>query len=194
MYTDGAVVFITTHFSMFVISNVRTAFADLGTLPSAGLADVRFTSARGIFVGKSATRFDPHARITQAEFLAVLSRLADANLKEGAVWYEVYLKWAEDFGIVKAADVSPDAALERADMALWLYRLILASNYRLEVVNRVPAFTDIDGLSREHVRAIESLYRWGIIEGSRPGVEFGDRVSERFQISHIITRLIKSLF
>jgi hypothetical protein len=197
MYIGDSVVFVTNHFSMFVISNIVTVFTDIGALTGAGLADVRFTAARGIFVGKAPDGFDPFARITQAEFLAVLSRLANAGIKDSATgsWFDTYVRWADGFGIVSAADVTPDAALERADMALWLYNLINAAGLRLAPVNTAaPGFTDIGGLGGEYADAIEALYKWGIIEGVRPGVEFGDRISERFHVSHIIARVLRNLF
>jgi hypothetical protein len=90
--------------------------------------------------------------------------------------------------------VTPDAALERADMALWLYNLINTYGLRLATVNAAaPAFTDTDGLGKNYTDAIEALYKWDIIQGVRPGVEFGDRVSERFQVSHIIARVLKAI-
>jgi hypothetical protein len=167
-------------------------YTDVANVRAVDMIDVNLVTEKGIFQG-SGGRFRPFDTITGAEFLAVLSRLAESGVVNGNPWYEPFLEWGEEFGIVDADDVDIDAPLGRTDMALWFYRYIVADDAELAELKSAPAFTDIGGLDDETVEAIEALYTWGIIEGSTPGVVFGTAALERVRVANVVSRYLRAL-
>jgi hypothetical protein len=114
---------------------------------------------------------------------------------DGAVWYQPYVDWARDYGIIGAGSFDADASMTREDMALWLYRYITISGITLPKTSTSPqAFTDISGLSAEQQTAVIAMYDWGIIRGSNPGVTFGaGSSSERVALANVLARFVRML-
>jgi hypothetical protein len=171
-------------------------YDDVDTVRPVDLIDIEFVTEAGLFVG-SGGKFMPFEIIKEAQFLAVLSRLAGEDLKaleaDADKWYDPYVEWADEFGIVAADDVDPDADLARVKMALWFYTYIITADEAPDEIRDAPAFTDIDDLDDDEIEAIEALYMWGIIEGSNPGVTFGTASFERVRVANVVARYLRAL-
>jgi hypothetical protein len=172
---------------------VPPLFDDLANVSIEGLTNIEYVYEKGLMSG-SGGNFMPFNYARNAQFLAILSRLAGAGVTDGAVWFQPYVDWAKEFGIIEAGEFNADADMAREDMALWMYRYITISGIELPSVNGKPDYQDIAGLSEEHRIAAEALFDWNIIRGSTPGEVFGAGASgERVALANVLARFVRML-
>jgi hypothetical protein len=164
-------------------------FSDIATITGERLEMLEFVVERGLFQG-SGGRFMPFDRITNMQFITVMSRIANPGIADGNPWYQPHLDWAAGIGI---SGFDRDAFLTRDDMALWFYNYIVSTGIEPGVVNAdTPAFTDIGGLSADYQEAIAAMYEWGITRGTTPGTVYGLGNAERIDIAVIIGRFVRT--
>jgi hypothetical protein len=162
-------------------------FNDVNTVTGERLEMLEYVAERGLFQGDGG-RFNPFDRITNMQFITVMSRMANSGIQDGNPWYQPHLDWAAGIGI---AGFDREAFLTRDNMALWFYKYVLSTGITPEVVrNDTPAFTDIGGLSEDYQEAILAMYEWGITVGTTDGIVFGLGNAERIAIAVIIGRFV----
>ena len=133
--TAGAVTFVTTHFSEYMIGYKKVNFSDVSD--TAWYSDaVTFLAARGITAGTTAASFSPDTALTRGQFIAMLLRAygvpADANPTEnfsdaGNTYYTGYLAAAKRLGIASGVGdnrFAPAQAITRQEMFTLLYRAL----------------------------------------------------------------------
>jgi hypothetical protein len=162
-------------------------FSDIATITADQLAQLTLVNERGLMMG-SGGRFNPFDRITNMQFITVMSRMANPGIADGNPWYQPHLDWAAGIGIT---GFDRDAFLTRDNMALWFYKYVLSTGITPEIVrDDTPAFTDIGGLSADYQEAILAMYEWGITVGTTAGTVFGLGNAERIAIAVIIGRFV----
>jgi hypothetical protein len=162
-------------------------FGDIATITADQLAQLTLVNERGLMMG-SGGRFNPFDRITNMQFITVMSRMANSGIADGNPWYQPHLDWAAGIGI---SGFDRDAFLTRDNMALWFYKYVLSTGITPEIVrDDTPAFTDIGGLSADYQEAILAMYEWGITVGTTAGTVFGLGNAERIAIAVIIGRFV----
>lgn len=100
---------------------------------------VRWAVQNGITNGRSATVFDPNANVTYQEIMTFLYRYDVTYLKHAGAsgsssfvydyakvdtWAQTAVKWAVGKGVLTAGNLNPTAAGIRADVALYLHRML----------------------------------------------------------------------
>ncbi len=137
---------------------------------------IEICSAMGLFNGVAERQFGPDVTMNRAMAIAVIGRLAKAEVEgkqsgladvpEGA-YYDGYLAWAVENKIVTdAADGNfrPNAPISREEVANYMKNYIDYCGYKYEV--KIDAtFNDISDLSRESKEAIVTLYNLQIMQG-----------------------------
>ncbi len=115
----------TMGFSHQVNSHSRkTLFSDVA--PSAWYnGSVNLAYAKGLIHGYGNGRFGPTDPITYGQFATILLRLLGYTAEDvGYVWPMDYTAYCEDLGISEGFSLSDDAALNRGEAAVLLYRAI----------------------------------------------------------------------
>ncbi len=133
----------------------------------------------GVFVGVSATQFQPNGAITRAAFVVALARYdgynADAYTSSkfqdvpANSWYGPAVAWAYQKGIVAGvSDTSfaPNEALTRESLAAILVRYANYSEKALPRVRQGKLFSDSKSCASYALDAVYTLYRSGIINGT----------------------------
>ena len=152
----------------------------------------------GLMQGTGKGEFEPDMSITLAETVALAARIHSiyhtgaAEFAQGSPWYQVYLDYAEERGIVTGeAATAPKAYAHRDQFAA-----ILASALPAEALE--PINTVDDGMIPDvpegaaHYDAIYLLYRAGVLTGSDgKGTFHPDTVIDRSSVAALVTRLVR---
>lgn len=119
----------------------------------------------------SGGKFNPSSNLTVAEALVMADRVhqiyhTGANtLTNGNPWYQTYVDYAVDNGIIRAGDFSAyNVPISRADMAFVFVNALPGKE--LSQINEFWEIPDLgDAPSRDRT-AIETLYHAGVLTGS----------------------------
>lgn len=157
---------------------------------------------RGLMVGVTETRFAPNEKLTRAELLMVLYRMAGApraafqsafsDVSEGA-WYAEAISWGYENGIAKGntdGTFAPNAIVTREQMAAFLYRYQQMQG--MDVSARASlSFADANQVSDYAKDAMS----WAVASGILHGVKSGNATllqpkgaATRAQLAAVITR------
>ena len=144
----------------------------------AGFADVPTTAwyagyvqtvvDKGLFSGKGEGVFGAEDQMTYAEFLVVLSQFSgDAIPGSAGAWYQGYVDWASNAGIVPAeiAGFNPDAAITRQDMAALFGNFLNAYDHEGQPSAGEPSFADGASVADYAAEGVTLCYQMGLMSG-----------------------------
>ena len=153
------------------------------------------------FEGMGNNRFCPENTLTRAEAAVMLSRLTNysdltvypscgaADVPTGS-WYTNAVNAFYDAGIEKASYFRPNAAISRAELSVWLYRLSGSPN----VASGTIAFPDVATAGETHdAVAYGQLHGWinGYPDGTfRPNYSI-TRAEAAKLINHVTSRSLR---
>ncbi|HWQ80127.1 MAG TPA: S-layer homology domain-containing protein [Anaerovoracaceae bacterium] len=173
------VIFVTTHFSSYVIGYNKVSFTDVGGA-AWYVRPVTFIAARGITTGTTATEYSPDGKLTRGQFIVMLMRAYDiapdntpsGNFADaGNDYYTNYLSAAKRLGISNGIGnnrFAPKETITRQDMFTLLYNV-------LKVIGEAPGahsgsplskYTDAGEVSPWAEEALETLVGAGLISGT----------------------------
>ncbi len=120
--------------------------------------------------GMSKTTFAPDDNLTLAQAITMASRIhriyhnGTNDLKNGKpVWYDTYVKYAIDNGIIKSGDFSDyNVSATRAQMA-YIFSRALPSG-ELKEINSITSIPDVKS-SAKYYNEIMLLYKAGVLTG-----------------------------
>ena len=179
-YVDGQVVFKRKGFSLYFVEGKNVTFDDLTSTEWARSA-VEYLAAKGITSGTSDTTFSPLAKITRAEFLTMLMKIAQLNGDVSALpfddvdaadWYATSVAAAFDNDIVSGTSsvtFSPNASITRQDMAVMISKVMLSDGYVAANASEVEAFGDASDIATYAVTSVALASREGIVNGTPDG-------------------------
>jgi hypothetical protein len=176
-----SVIFITTHFSKYLVCYNALSFTDVPD--KAWYKDaVDFIAAHGITSGTGIGAFSPDALLTRGQFVVLLMNaygispdsapagtvnFADA----GSTYYTAYLQAAKGLGLGNGVGnnmFAPEQAITRQEMFVMLYNA-------LKVIGELPAasgtkqlsdFGDANQVASWAQEAMNALVKGGVISGS----------------------------
>ncbi len=124
----------------------------------------------GFMKGTTPKQFSPTGALTVAEAIVMADRLHEiyttgqSTLTNGEPWYQTYVDYALENGIVQAGDfTSYTAKATRGQMAYLFSRALPATV--LPSINNVQTLPDVTG-STKYSQEIFSLYNAGVLTGS----------------------------
>lgn len=124
----------------------------------------------GFMKGTTPKQFSPTGALTVAEAIVMADRLHEiyttgqSTLTNGEPWYQTYVDYAIENGIVQAGDfTSYTAKATRGQMAYLFSRALPATV--LPSINNVQTLPDVTG-STKYSQEIFSLYNAGVLTGS----------------------------
>ncbi len=186
----------------FVEKNKFTnqTFADVST-DDWFYTNVAYVYVYGLMVGTSDTTFTPKGNVKLSEAVTVAARLnmiyttgaeitADPDADSTGKWYDHYVDYAKENGIIESDYEDYEKAATRAEFAEILAAAL--PDEALEEINVVVdnAIPDVSAYE-DYADAVYKLYRAGIIVGNDDNGTFNpDRNITRAEIAAIISRMI----
>lgn len=148
----------------------------------------------GLMYGKE-NGFDPSGNMTVAQTITMAARLhsiyntGSAEFKQGSVWYQVYVDYCVNAGIIKKGEFSNyNRNATRAEFVRILSKSIPKSEF--EEKNSVSSIPDVPS-SRGDYKAVLMFYKAGIVAGSNDDHDFfPDSEITRAETAAVITRII----
>ena len=149
----------------------------------------------GFMNGTSDTQMSPDGTVTVAQAVTIASRAnavyygrsAELEKNTGSKWYDVYLDYAQKYGIINKADFNSfDRAARRYEVALMFAKALPESHYVAK--NNVTSIPDVYA-EDEFFDEVLMLYKAGVVMGSDDyGTFFPNNSIKRSEIAAIINR------
>lgn len=150
-----------------VATYTEGTFKDVGTQWYA--KEVASAYELGFVNGKTATTYDPDGTMTVAEGITLASRI-HASYNQNTIasvsgkWYQMYVDYAKQFGIMKDGDFnSYDRTIRRYEMASLFANALPEEYYTAK--NNVSSIPDVDE-NEEYADTLIMLYKAGVVMGS----------------------------
>jgi hypothetical protein len=213
----GMVSFSTTHFSDYAVAFNQVIFSDV-THTAWYYDAVNFISAREITTGMGGNNYNPNAKLTRGEFIALTMRLygvsPDANPTDnfsdaGNTYYTGYLAAAKRLGITLGVGNNmfvPDDEITRQEMFTLLFNALKVIDQLPEThgqtvseadnqpqgdsVKILSDFTDAGQVNPWAIDAIEFLVKTGTISGSDKKLN-PTGTTTRAEMAQVLYNLIK---
>ncbi|MCU6713066.1 choice-of-anchor I family protein [Paenibacillus sp. J5C_2022] len=139
---------------------------------------IMMLAKKGIVNGAEDGRFEPQGHVTRAEFVAILSRAASADLTryttfrfadvDAYSYYGSAAEWGAETGIVKGVGgdrFNPDASITREDMAVMLKRFADVLQVELPKLEEAVGYGDEAAISEYAKQSVSVLQLAGIVGG-----------------------------
>ena len=146
--------------------------------------------------GESSSKFSPAGSVTIAAAITLACRLhsiyytGESNFVQGSPWYQVYVDYAVENGLIKAGEYTDmGAKATRVQYAAIMSKALPDS--ALQEVNRVDdnAIPDVKMLD-PHYSDIYRLYRAGILTGNDKKGTFNPQSDiKRSEVAALVTRM-----
>ncbi|MGN1409874.1 MAG: S-layer homology domain-containing protein [Eubacteriales bacterium] len=153
----------------------------------------------GLVSGVDDTHFLPDGSVTIAQTIKIAvschqlltgGKVDDSAIPTGQNWYDGYVSYAKQNGIVTEDYENYSSPATRAQTAVLLSRAITSSGADFEEINSI-SFGDIPDVSVDawYAGAVYRLYRWGIMTGGTDGKVNPNGTLKRSEISALILRI-----
>jgi hypothetical protein len=169
-------------------------------------AAVRYVTDCGLFGGTSIAIFDPNGPMTRGMFATVLGRLDERSyglLSDKAppfcdvnsdAYYAKYITWAKENGIIMGVGgnmFEPERKITREEMAQILcnYLKYREKDIKFDIAN-TESFADKNSVSSFAVNAVDTIYRFGIINGVGNNTFAPKNTATRAEVAQILNRFI----
>ncbi len=150
-----------------------------------------------LMMGNSLTTFNPTGTMTLAEAITIATRIhhknatgQDLNVLGGANWYDAYVNYAIEKGIIKDTDfTSYSTPATRGEMA-YIFSHCVSRDDLVEINDNVAVPDVYDDY--KYADEIKALYKSGVIAGSDEiGRYYPERDISRAEVAMIVARLTK---
>ncbi|MGN1346386.1 MAG: S-layer homology domain-containing protein [Eubacteriales bacterium] len=153
----------------------------------------------GLINGKSASTFDPDGNLTLAETIKLAASchqlLVDGKTTDlsssAASWYDGYINYAVQNGIVTEDYEDYNAAATRGQVAVLFSRALTAAGGSMDEINTVTfGFLPDVSIDAWYSGAVYRMYRWGIMTGDSAHCIYPESSVKRSEISAVVMRMI----
>ncbi len=202
---DGLLTVPLTGSAVFAIIDNAMDFIDTENHWAAEYID--FVTARNLFQGTGANRFDPGMSMTRGMIVTVLGRLSGiipeeysttsfSDIKENA-YYASYVQWAARNSIVQGVGnnrFSADQEVTREQLAVILYNYSQRMGLALaQVTDSTEPFADKNKISGYAWDAVTAMQRAGIINGKGANRFDPKGKASRAEVSAMLERFVSSI-
>lgn len=160
-------------------------------------SNIKSSYEYGLMNGQSATTFAPNGSLTVAATITVAARIhsiyytGSENFVQGSPWYQCYVDYALENGLIDGEYANYDAAIQRWEFAKILGRAL--PDTALQSINTVEdgAIPDVPA-SASFSADVYRLYRAGILTGSGTDGKFSPYSGIlRSEASAILSRMVE---
>ena len=158
-------------------------------------SDVFSANKLGLIDGKNSAQFCPDDTMTAAEAIklaACLNQLytdGEVTLENGtAAWYDTYVAYALEKGIIGGAYEDYNAAISRKEFVHIFYAAMPETEYAAKNEVADGSISDV-AMDSEYADEIYTFYRAGILTGGTNGEFMGESTIKRSEVAAILTRM-----
>ncbi len=200
-YSDGKVIFTTTHFSLYGVMYHENPFTDIeGHWAEEAIAAMEL---KGLVNGVTKTEFMPDTMLKRCMLVTMLGRLAKAeteNVTDAAFadvpmdsYYAPYMAWAKGNGLAQGTGngmFSPEVPITREQLAVLLYRFADIQYDNVPEASSEELFNDDDSISSWAKEAVYALRDSEIINGMGDNNYNPRDNATRAQVCTVIQRML----
>lgn len=172
---NGAFTVNLPHFSRYAVLEYSKDYEDLTNVYAQAVRAIEVLSAKHIVQGLDEQHYAPFRSMTRAEFVTVLAKAMDWELKpySGAFkdvhkdqWHADYVETAYRMGVTQGyqSQFRPNDSVTREEMVVMLMRAYPNSNAEVST-QAVDRFTDDDHISAWAKEAVYSARNLGLVNG-----------------------------
>lgn len=205
------IIFQARQMASFIVEYRAASFSDISQLAWAR-QEIELLAAKGIIQGISQTSFQPHAPITRADYIVLLTRMlqlqqagntdnrASFNDVSSEAYYYEAVSLAQALGIVQGdgASFRPSASISRQDMMVMTLRALqlldLLDTGADEHDRQLERFTDHKLVAAYAQTAAAKLIEAGIIQGSTGGKLEPQRAMTRAEAAVLLHRIYELIY
>lgn len=148
----------------------------------------------GVIKGTGRGNFSPEVKVSVAQFLTLVGRIAfpETKVGEGDTWYSPYMAAAQSNGLLTGTQVDvnqPEAEITRYDMAVIL-RAAAKRLGKTETLAQQSQVTDFGMIPNMYTEAVLAVYGMGLIKGDQTGKFNGGNTMRRNELATVIDRLV----
>ena len=197
--------FVTSQIGKYIIGISKKEFLDLNNHTWAKDA-VETMAQKGIVNGRTDTEFDPNAKITRAEFTALITRMLEYHMSSDVTipfedvdknsWYYNPIAIAYDRGLIsgKAEGIfDPQGNISREEIASIVAKVLLNKSFNIEEDKNLDLFKDRDDIALWAKSSVELVAKKGIITGMEDGNFAPKKKANRAEAIVILYRLYNLL-
>lgn len=164
---------------------------------------ISYVVSKGYFKGIGGGKFAPNHRITRADFVTVLGRMAGISPDHSTgnpfrdlrtTYYTPYVTWAYETGLVRGvgeARFDPDRPITREEMAIIISKFLQLTGKKIED-KQEQYFKDQSTISPWAQEAIHDLSKKGVLNGMGDG-QFSPKSSfTRAQVAQVLYSIDKN--
>ena len=156
--------------------------------------NVKYMCENGLMIGTSADTFSPNDPMTYGMVLTILGRMAKTNVVEGEIYYEPYVNWARENGLLNGIeDFDPEKYITREDLAVLLYNYAKLKGLKLPETKDEMIFSDESEISEYAVEAVAAMQRAGVINGRTDGTFDPQSTATRAEVAAMFHRFIEAV-
>ena len=200
-----SVEFVTSQIGKYIIGISKKEFLDLNNHTWAKDA-VETMTQKGIVNGRTDTEFDPNAKITRAEFTALITRMLEYHMSSDVTipfedvdknsWYYNPIAIAYDRGLIsgKAEGIfDPQGNISREEIASIVAKVLVNKSFNIEEDKNLDFFKDRDDIALWAKSSVELVAKKGIITGMEDGNFAPKKKANRAEAIVILYRLYNLL-
>ncbi|MCG8538947.1 MAG: S-layer homology domain-containing protein [Clostridia bacterium] len=200
-----SVEFVTSQIGKYIIGTLQKEFLDLNNHTWAKDA-VETMAQKGIVNGRTDTEFDPNARITRAEFTALITRMLEYHMSSDVTipfedvdknsWYYNPIAIAYDRGLIsgKAEGIfDPQGNISREEIASIVAKVLVNKSFNIEEDKNLDFFKDRDDIALWAKSSVELVAKKGVITGMEDGNFAPKKKANRAEAIVILYRLYNLL-
>lgn len=167
---------------------------------------VQYVTDCGLFGGTSVATFDPNGPMKRGMFATVLGHLDERSYGllsdkvpsfsdvNSNAYYAKYITWAKENGIIIGVGgnmFEPERKITREEMAQILcnYLKYRENDIKFEIAN-TEGFADRSSVSSFAVDAVDTIYRFGIINGVGNNIFAPKNTATRAEVAQMLNRFI----
>jgi hypothetical protein len=201
-------IFATTHFSKFLISEWISPFNDIAKGDWYYRA-ARYAYSNALITGTTDTTFAPQSTLTRAMLATILYRNAAGDAALGVPraetpftdvvsgqWYTDAIAWASSNGIVNGVGddkFAPNAPITREQFATLLYRYAQWSDATASGTANLSAYTDADAVSEYARDAMAWAVANGLITGRTATTLAPQGTATRAEAATLLQRYLENV-
>jgi len=201
-YENSNIIFTTSNFSIFFISEWISPFADVDRY-AWYFRNVRFVYSNGLMVGIASGQFSPDTHLSRGMLVTLLWRMEGMptvendnyfhDVAEGR-WYSDAVAWASANGIARGhgnGTFAPDENITREQLALIVQNYARFNGSDVFVGTFADEFTDIESISSWAMDAMMWANTNGLLTGRTMTTLAPDGTATRAEAAGIIQRFME---
>jgi hypothetical protein len=181
------IVFKTTHFSKFMVSEWINPFPDISK-SDWFYKTARFTYTNDLIAGIDG-KFEAARKLTRGQMFTLLAKYAGVDTNGGETWYSKGVEWAVSIGI--SDGTAPERQITRGEMFQLVYNLAKYQGKDVSATSNLAGVPDADDISVYTQDGVKWAFATGLVSGDENGKLNSKTITTRVGVAGILKNYIE---